>query len=43
MNERLVECFEDIIDESEKCMATGAGITGGDPLAVPERTLDLIR
>ncbi len=32
-----------IIDEARSISATGTGITGGDPLAVPERTLRFIR
>lgn len=37
-NERLVTCDQDIIDEARGMRALGTGITGGDPLIVPERT-----
>lgn len=37
-NERLVTCDQDIIDEAGNMRALGTGITGGDPLIVPERT-----
>ncbi len=43
VNERPVREFQDIIDENEKCSATGAGITGGDPLETPEKTIDQIK
>jgi pyruvate formate-lyase activating enzyme-like uncharacterized protein len=35
--------METIFDESEICLANGAGITGGDPLEVPERTINYIK
>ncbi len=34
---------EAIIEESEACSATGAGITGGDPLVKLDRTVDYIK
>lgn len=37
-NERLVTGDQDIIDEARGMRALGTGITGGDPLIVPERT-----
>lgn len=37
-NERLVTCDQDILDEARRMKALGTGITGGDPLIVPERT-----
>jgi len=37
-NERLVTSDTDIIEEAERMRALGTGITGGDPLVVPERT-----
>ena len=45
INERPVPLSDDsvIFDESTQCLATGAGITGGDPMEVPERTLSYIR
>ncbi len=47
-NERLVsgteeEIAEQIIDEARLMDAEGTGITGGDPLAVADRTASLIR
>jgi len=47
-NERLVagsrdEVIEQIIDEARLIDAEGTGITGGDPLAVADRTSDFIR
>lgn len=35
--------FDSIIQEISLCEATGAGITGGDPLEVPDRTISFIR
>jgi pyruvate formate-lyase activating enzyme-like uncharacterized protein len=32
-----------IFDESEVCIATGVGITGGDPMEVPDRTINFIK
>jgi pyruvate formate-lyase activating enzyme-like uncharacterized protein len=42
-NERIVREDGDIIDEARKMKALGTGITGGDPLIVPERTAHYIR
>lgn len=42
-NERLVTCDEDIIREARSMRALGTGITGGDPLIVPDRTARYIR
>ncbi|MHA2250005.1 MAG: hypothetical protein ACXAD7_06565 [Candidatus Kariarchaeaceae archaeon] len=46
VNERKVDLnvsgFDTIVDESELCLASGSGITGGDPLEVPERTINYI-
>ncbi len=42
-NERVVHEDGDIIDEARKMNALGTGITGGDPLIVPERTAHYIR
>jgi len=39
-NERRCDSFEDVIDEARTMRATGAGITGGDPLMARERTLE---
>jgi pyruvate formate-lyase activating enzyme-like uncharacterized protein len=41
-NERQVFSDEDIIDEAERMGALGTGITGGDPLIVPQRTAHYI-
>ena len=35
--------LETLFDESEMCLADGVGITGGDPMEVPERTIQYIR
>jgi pyruvate formate-lyase activating enzyme-like uncharacterized protein len=35
--------FEVIVEEARMCDAKGAGITGGDPLLVMERTVDAIK
>ncbi len=43
VNERVIDGIDTIFDESDLCKATGAGITGGDPMEVPERTLNYIR
>lgn len=47
INERLVSLdkkgLETIIDESNLCIASGTGITGGDPMEVPERTISYIK
>tara|TARA_Y100000031_G_C8197219_1_gene374315 strand:- start:5 stop:1108 length:1104 start_codon:yes stop_codon:yes gene_type:complete len=41
-NERKVDNFTDVVAEAEAMQAKGAGITGGDPLAKLERTLEYI-
>ncbi len=41
-NERLVSSDDDILDEARRMRALGTGITGGDPLIVPERTAHYI-
>ena len=38
-NERRCESFDEVIEEARAMRATGAGITGGDPLMARERTL----
>lgn len=47
VNERAVtlnnQGLDTVFDESEICLATGAGITGGDPMEVPERTIQYIK
>lgn len=42
-NELQVSTDEDILAEAEAIQATGTGITGGEPLLVPERTARSIR
>lgn len=42
-NERQVFGDDDVIDEARRMKALGTGITGGDPLMVPERTAHYIR
>ena len=42
-NERKVTDFNDLLKEAEAMQAQGAGITGGDPLAKLERTLEYIK
>jgi hypothetical protein len=42
-NERQCESFDEVIEEARAMRATGAGITGGDPLMARERTLEGIR
>lgn len=42
-NERSVKKFDDIVEEVESQGAEGAGITGGNPLLVFERTLGYIK
>ena len=39
-NERRCETFDEVIEEARAMRATGAGITGGDPLMARERTLE---
>jgi pyruvate formate-lyase activating enzyme-like uncharacterized protein len=41
-NERPVNRDEDIIEEARLMDALGTGLTGGDPLIVPDRTLKLL-
>ena len=41
-NERKVTSVDEIISEAESMDATGTGITGGDPLGVMDRTLEMI-
>jgi len=38
-NERRVERDEDLLEEARAMRATGAGITGGDPLEVADRVV----
>jgi len=42
-NERRCETFDEVIEEARAMKATGAGITGGDPLMAKERTIEGIR
>ncbi len=42
-NERRCESFDEVIEEARAMRATGAGITGGDPLMARERTLEGLR
>ena len=42
-NERRVERDEDLLEEARAMRATGAGITGGDPLEVADRVAHYIR
>lgn len=42
-NERLVRSDEDVIDEAKRMKALGTGITGGEPLLVPDRTLHYVK
>jgi hypothetical protein len=42
-NERKCENFDQVIEEARAMRATGAGITGGDPLMARKRTLEGIR
>ena len=42
-NERKCENFDQVIEEARAMRATGAGITGGDPLMARERTLEGIK
>ena len=41
-NEKLITCFDDILDEAKAMDAKGAGITGGDPLIETERVAQWI-
>jgi pyruvate formate-lyase activating enzyme-like uncharacterized protein len=43
VNEEKVSSLEEIVVEVERQGALGASITGGDPLLVPERTVEVIR
>jgi len=43
VNERKVRKYKDIIDEAVKMDALGTGLTGGDPLLTPGRTIKLIK
>jgi uncharacterized protein len=42
-NERRVESDEDVIEQARRMGARGTGITGGEPLLRPERTIRYIR
>jgi hypothetical protein len=42
-NERPCESFGEVIEEARAMRATGAGITGGDPLMAKDRSLEGIR
>jgi len=42
-NERPCGSFDEVIEEARAMRATGAGITGGDPLMARERSLEGIR
>tara|TARA_Y100001970_G_scaffold201294_1_gene244917 strand:+ start:629 stop:1765 length:1137 start_codon:yes stop_codon:yes gene_type:complete len=42
-NERPCESFDEVIEEARAMRATGAGITGGDPLMARDRSLEGIR
>ncbi len=42
-DEMLVKSREDIIEEAELIEAEGTGITGGDPLLVVDRTVEMIK
>jgi pyruvate formate-lyase activating enzyme-like uncharacterized protein len=42
-NEWKIDSDEDILEEARLCSATGAGITGGDPLVTLDKTKRIIR
>ncbi|MDK2832954.1 MAG: uncharacterized protein PWR29_376 [Methanolobus sp.] len=42
-NERVVNCDQDLIEEARIMNALGTGITGGEPLLVPEKVFHYIR
>lgn len=42
-NERRIVSTREVIDEAKLMDALGTGVTGGDPLAVVDRTVDCIR
>jgi pyruvate formate-lyase activating enzyme-like uncharacterized protein len=42
-NERRADSDEDVIEEARRMNALGTGITGGEPLARPDRTIHFIR
>ncbi|MCH1592006.1 MAG: radical SAM protein [Candidatus Thalassarchaeaceae archaeon] len=42
-NERPCENFDEVIEEARAMRATGAGITGGDPLMAKDRSIEGIR
>ncbi|RLF11350.1 MAG: radical SAM protein [Thermoprotei archaeon] len=42
-NERPVERDDDLLEEAELMDAKGAGLTGGDPLLKPQRTLHYVK
>jgi len=43
VNERNVKGFDEIVDEIKLSGSSGCGITGGDPLVVFDRTVELIQ
>lgn len=42
-NEMPIKDYKDIIEEAKLCESEGAGITGGDPLATLDKTLEIIK
>ncbi len=42
-NEREITTTDELIDEAKLINATGAGITGGDPLTVPKRCVEYVQ